>query len=178
MSNEKDLLHEATVSINYQPLRDFVIHQLSIVPEKFWTIPASSTGKHHPEQSNGEGGLVRHILATLYFAREFCIAYNVTDEEKDCIIAAVILHDTGKAIAEPHDIVNATALRWKVKDEIILKAIEGARWHMGCWATGSTHGGERGFKRFPQDFNIVEQVVHVADYAASRKRVNLTKLGI
>lgn len=183
MLTEKEQLLEEISTITNDELKMFVNRAISKAPETFWTIPASSTGKHHPEQSNGEGGLVRHILAGLYFIREICIPYAATAEEKDACIAAMILHDVGKAIAEPHDIVWSTQLRWLAgactEESLISKAIDGVRWHMGPWSTGATmcHYAERGPKVFPQDFSRIEQIVHLADYAASRKRVNMTKLG-
>ena len=160
---------------------DWVEHHLSVQEDKFWTIPASSSGKYHPEQSRGEGGLVRHILGTLYFAREWFEVYSATQVEKDVVIAALILHDIGKTMHEPHDIVGAQALRWdKSEEPMIQLAISGVRWHMGPWATGSTkcHPDEQGPRKFPEDFSRIEQIVHLSDYATSRKRVNLTKLDI
>lgn len=179
---ERDQLYDEINTITNEDLRNFVRIAFKKIPESFYDIAASSTGKHHPEQSNGQGGLVRHILAGLYFIREICIPYGASDEEMDCCIAAMILHDVGKAIAEPHDIVWATELRWlagKTTSWMIAEAINGVRWHMGPWSTGSTmcHHDEKGSKKFPQDFSRIEQIVHLADYAASRKRVNLTKLG-
>jgi hypothetical protein len=180
--SEREALVMEVGTIVDMDLRAFVFKALEKVPETFWEIPASSTGKHHPEQSNGPGGLVRHILAGLYFVRELCIPYSATQEEKDACVAAMILHDVGKAIAEPHDIVWATQLRWiagKNDSWILQAAIAGVRWHMGPWSTGSTmcHNDEKGDKVFPDHFSRIEQIVHLADYAASRKRVNMTKLG-
>jgi len=179
---EREQLYLEIDTISDAVLKDFTLTAVSNAPEKFWAIPASSTGKHHPEQSNGNGGLVRHILAGLYFVRELCIPYAATQDEKDACVVAMILHDIGKAIAEPHDIVWTTELRWLAKtssNPLIEEAIKGVRWHMGPWSTGATmcHPDEQGNKVFPQDFSRVEQIVHLADYAASRKRVNLTKLG-
>jgi hypothetical protein len=180
---ERDQLITSVSVIKNELVATFVHATLSNVPETFWTIPASSTGKHHPEQSNGEGGLVRHVLATLYFARELFICYSCTQDEQDIINAALILHDIGKAMDEPHDIVASTKLRWLYKDQklvspMILAVINGVRWHMGKWATGSTdcHEDERGRITFPDGFSKTSMIVHLADYAASRKRVNLTKL--
>lgn len=182
MTERNQLLQSATL-IKNELVSTFTLAALSNVPEKFWTIPASSTGKHHPEQSNGEGGLVRHVLATLYFARELFCCYSCTQDEQDIIYAALMLHDIGKAMDEPHDIVAATNLRWLYKDQklvspMILAVIDGVRWHMGKWATGATdcHEDERGSKTFPTSFTRTSMIVHLADYAASRKRVNLTKL--
>lgn len=179
---EQEMLQDEVSGIKDEALRIFVQKIMDKVPSMFWSIPASSSGKYHQEQSRGEGGLVRHVLATLYFAREFFCCYSATDEEKDCVIAALIMHDIAKAIAEPHDIVGAQFIRYENKGDnsLIAQAIAGVRWHMGPWATGSTqcHRDERGDKRFPEDFSRVDQMVHLSDYAASRKRVNLTKLGV
>ena len=165
-----DLLNELAID-----LKPFIKAVLDAAPYSFWTIPASSTGKYHPELSRGEGGLVRHTLAAVYMAKELFRAYDTTKAEEDTVIAALMIHDIGKAMAEPHDIVGATKLRYIAKDfdcPMAYAVIAGVRWHMGCWSTGSTHcaEAERGQKAFPHGFSKVEQIVHIADYVVSRKR--------
>lgn len=182
---EKELYTSQLDKISDEKLRIFTQMAIEQAPYAFWTIPASSTGKHHPPQSQGEGGLVRHVLAALYFGREFCIAYCLDQEQRDIITSALLLHDIGKAIAEPHDIVYATKLRRLYKknfaDNMLIDAtISCVRWHMGRWSTGSSdcQYEEHGDKLFPNGFSMLEQIVHLADYAASRKRCDLTKLEI
>ena len=34
---------------------------LDLLPDYFYTMPASTSGKYHPHFSLGDGGLVRHI---------------------------------------------------------------------------------------------------------------------
>lgn len=34
---------------------------LNLLPDYFYTMPASTSGKYHPEFSLGEKGLVRHV---------------------------------------------------------------------------------------------------------------------
>ena len=51
-------------------LRKLLIRVLNVVPEYFWEIPASSTGKHHPIFALGKGGLVRHTKACVKIATE------------------------------------------------------------------------------------------------------------
>ena len=69
------------------------------VPKYFWEIGASSTGKFHPQFSQGEGGLVRHVKAVVMFAEELLrmssydympVAYN------DYVIAACLILDCAK----------------------------------------------------------------------------------
>ena len=43
---------------------------LELLPNYFYEIPASSTGKYHPEFSLGTGGLVRHVKVAVRFAKE------------------------------------------------------------------------------------------------------------
>ena len=38
---------------------------LEMIPDYFYEIPASSTGKYHPDFSLGEGGLVRHVKVAM-----------------------------------------------------------------------------------------------------------------
>ena len=57
-------------------IKDFHLQNLvasyliEYVPDFFWEIGASSTGKYHPAFSQGEGGLVRHTKAVVAFANE------------------------------------------------------------------------------------------------------------
>ena len=63
---------------------------LDMLPDYFYEIPASSTGKYHPEFSLGTGGLVRHVKVAVRIAKELldnpCIGDKYTDNEKDIMI--------------------------------------------------------------------------------------------
>ena len=60
---------------------------LDLLPDYFFSIPASSTGKYHPEFSLGERGLIRHVKAAVKIAKDLldnpCIGGKYTDDEKD-----------------------------------------------------------------------------------------------
>ena len=43
---------------------------LDMLPDYFYEIPASSTGKYHPDFSLGDGGLVRHVKVAVRIAKE------------------------------------------------------------------------------------------------------------
>lgn len=47
-------------------VRTIVEDLLSEVPNYFFEIPASSTGKYHPDYALGKGGLVRHTKAAAF----------------------------------------------------------------------------------------------------------------
>ena len=44
---------------------------IELLPDYFFEVPASSTGKYHPAFSLGDGGLVRHTKAAVRIAYEF-----------------------------------------------------------------------------------------------------------
>lgn len=61
-------------------------------------MPASTSGRFHPEFSLGEGGLVRHTKAAVRIAIELFRdsvfnTFEFMEHEQDLIIMALILHD-------------------------------------------------------------------------------------
>ncbi len=75
------------------------------LPDYFFSIPASSTGKYHPKYTLGDRGLVRHTKSAVRIAYELLdnplIGGKYTSREKDLMILALILHDgmkLGKSI--------------------------------------------------------------------------------
>ena len=77
-------------------IRENLIIMINKLPEYFFEVPASSTGKYHPDFSLGEGGLLRHTKAAVRIAVELfndSALNNFTQNEKDLIIFAITLHD-------------------------------------------------------------------------------------
>ena len=70
---------------------------LNELPDYFYEIPASSTGKYHPKFALGEGGLVRHTKVAVRIAYEIIKTQSIgnvfTDDEKDLILISLMLHD-------------------------------------------------------------------------------------
>ena len=70
---------------------------IDMLPDYFFKVPASSTGKYHPSFALNEKGLVRHTKVAVKIAHELlennCIGYNFKDEEKDLILIALMMHD-------------------------------------------------------------------------------------
>ena len=63
--DEKEMFKKVIVDelgVNAPSLCKFSQELLEKIPEYFWKEDASSSGKHHPEYSLGEGGLARHSL--------------------------------------------------------------------------------------------------------------------
>ena len=151
------------------------------VPEYFWTDGASSSGKYHPEFSQGVGGLVRHTKAVVMFAEELLrmssYAY-MREEYKDYVIAACIIHDTAKYGCGEYDkkaykdhARNAAKAFAdyceQVMDyqpsEFLLNAVAA---HMGQWATD----------REDRPFTSIDRCVHMADYMASRSFIDIPQI--
>jgi 23S rRNA maturation-related 3'-5' exoribonuclease YhaM len=84
-------------------------------PKSFWTIGASSSAKHHPKQSNGEGGLIQYTKMLCSMAHILCRAYNIEGIPKDEILAACILHDIHKP-----DYMHALSTHQWMRDKIKL----------------------------------------------------------
>ena len=151
------------------------------LPDYFFKVAASSTGKYHPEFSLGEGGLVRHTKVAVRIAYELlndsCIGDKYTSREKDLMIIALTLHDgikhgipEEKYTRADHPLLvskyiqeNESNLKMN-KDDIsfVCKVIES---HMGPWNTHPYTKEEI----LPVPKDKFQNFVHMCDYLASRK---------
>lgn len=165
--------------IKDEKLRAFTDFYLSNrVPSYFWEIGASASGKYHPPFSQGNGGLVRHTKAVVYFCDELMRmsqwAY-MTDRRKDYAIIACILHDTVKYGFD--DTINKDEYRnharnaadnietaWKdyFNTPAPYELIQAVASHMGQWST----------ERDDRPFTPVDRLVHMSDYIASRPMIS------
>ena len=70
-------------------VRKACIATLKLLPEYFFEVPASSTGKYHPEYALGDGGLLRHSKAAMRIGYELlsnpAIGDKYTEKEKSGI---------------------------------------------------------------------------------------------
>lgn len=166
--------------IEDKSIRDFTEYALSKAPAYFWINPSSSSGKYHPPQSNGQGGLVRHTKAVVYFANKLCEVYSSVGQERDCIIAACILHDIVKYgtglphTTKTHDAEGATFVRQHARDFVFDPVLAeniacGVEWHMGKW-TKRSDGKTR---VFPERYLAIEKIVHLADVISAQNQVEL-----
>ena len=165
-------------------LRDQVREYLdsAFVPDYFWEIGASASGKYHPPFSQGVGGLVRHTKAVVMFAKELMrmssYAY-MREDYKDYVIAACIIHDTAKygTMSEmdkkaysqhaPNAANNFDLFCRSVwaspASELLLGAV---RSHMGQWSTDKED----------RPFTQIDRCVHMADYMASRSFIDIPSI--
>ena len=172
LQNELNLIKDAS-------LRTFISACVSFAPDYFFTIPASTTGKYHPEYSLGEGGLIRHTKAAVLLAEDLLRLEQYSHLPHDEIIAALILHDCCKkgpagqesmyTVSEhplhARDFVleNAQLLGFSSeKTNMICDLIAS---HMGQWNTGYHSDVEI----LPKPNSEAEKFVHLCDYLASRR---------
>lgn len=148
-------------------LREFCRLALDRVPIRFFEAPASLTGKWHPVQDQGLGGLVRHTKIATYFGRRLTRVYQLDKDAEDVVTAALILHDLGKVWEVkgddyvPHELLCVEYLRGLPESYRFARVIEGVRWHMGPWSAGKPN--------FVEHLDPICQVVHLGDYVAAQK---------
>lgn len=101
---------------------DIAVEALSRVPSYFWFVPASASGKYHPKSSLGMGGLVRHVKSVFWIGEEL-LAHPLyapfTDDEKDEIRVAILLHDACKQGTEDDGSHTVTEHPLLVRDHLM-----------------------------------------------------------
>ena len=167
--------------IQNEDYRMFVAYYLKhYCPNYFWEIGASSSGKFHPQFSQGEGGLVRHTKAVVMFAEELLRMSSymyMSEEYKDYVIMACILHDTCKYGSDTFE-------KEKYKYHAMLASVNVAN----CWEEYfeeqapvfftnaiKTHMGQWSEKE-DRPFTNIDRCVHMADYMASRNFIDIPQV--
>ena len=153
---------------------------ISLLPDYFFEVPASSTGKYHPSFSLGDGGLVRHTKVAVRIAVELLnnnsIFTNFTSDEKDLIIMSILVHDGLKSGLEKseytkfeHPILVSNYIKDN-KDKLSLNEEElnlltsMIESHMGEWNTNAYSNVV-----LPKPTTKYQKFVHMCDFLSSRK---------
>lgn len=153
---------------------------VEMIPSYFFTEAASSTGKYHPNFSQGVGGLLRHTKAAVRIA--YCllsnnsISYKFTNDEKDLIILAIIMHDSVKrGIPEekytkaehPHlasKLIKDNTSKTSLNEDEINLLCSMINSHMGEW--NKDYDGNEILEKPKSKY---ERFVHMCDYLSSQK---------
>ena len=167
--------------IQSEDYRAFMRYYLEdVVPDYFWEIGASSTGKFHPKFSQGVGGLVRHTKAVVMFVEEQMRLNTYSfmlDEYKDYCYMAAIAHDTAKYCKKEYDkkeyskhsrnAMELMAEAWAdwFKEDIPFLLANAIKSHMGQWS-----------EKEDRPFTNVDRCVHMADYMASRNFIDIPQI--
>jgi hypothetical protein len=161
-------------------IKEFAEKAVESLPDYFFVIPASSTGRYHPSYSLGDGGLARHTRAAVRIAMEISRLdwWNFQKDELDLCLTALLVHDGWKsgAVQESysradHPLVAAQEIKKNESlnsmlppEQLELLSRLIAR-HMGQWNFDyKTH-----VKIMDAPESELEKFVHLADYLASRK---------
>ena len=168
--------------INYikdQDIKDSLIFMLEKLPDYFYVIPASSTGKYHPKFAASDNGLVKHTKVAVRIAYELFQDETIckfSKREQDLIIMALVLHDGLKSglIKErytkvEHPLLIANYIKdnkenLKLTDNDIDLLCRVISSHMGPW-----NKDFNGNVVLPVPKTALERFVHMCDYLSSKK---------
>lgn len=176
-----------TTELNFiqnEKIKNITKDLIGKLPDYFFVVPASSTGKYHPKYALGEGGLVRHTKAAVRIANDLLNLemFNGLSEKKDLIIAALLLHDGLKHgydeerfVRADHPVLMSNYIVNEIlpldgsatvyENEIAAELSDLVLTHMGQWNTDYKNKEEI----MPKPSSKEQSFVHLCDYLASRK---------
>lgn len=157
---------------------------LNMLPDYFYEIAASSSGKYHPLFSLNEGGLVRHVKVAMRILEEMFkdeVFGTYDSYKKDLIRMALLLHDGLKAgmVYDGHTSFNHPVIMANfilTNQDKLLISEDDAKFvasliasHMGPW-----NKDKAGNVIMPVPETDEEKLVHLCDYIASRNFLNVS----
>lgn len=190
------------------PLIKEIVEEVIIhTPIIFFGASTSSSGKYHPLATNGVMGLAKHSLATMLTANDLLRndtimkifgLENLSDIDKEIILAACLLHDNAKYGANEGDLYtdeklytnkehprlvsgiaeNAGLFDADEENQVIylLRILELIETHMGQWTdTNEKYGKPPKLNQPDLDKPETKQqaFVHMCDYIVSRKTLDV-----
>ena len=178
--NKVEVFNKEYTYIKNPKYRENLKKMVELLPDYFFDVAASSTGKYHPSFALGEGGLVRHTKVAVRMAYELygteSVTGKFTDDEKDLMLFGLLLHDGLKHGNEgseytvfEHPIIICDFIR-ENKNQLTLTDSEidfitnVISAHMGPWVTDY-----KGNEVLPKPVNKYQRFVHMCDFLASRK---------
>jgi hypothetical protein len=156
-----------------------------VIPNEFFWIPASSSGKYHPACSRGNGGLVIHSKRVCYFIHQMteglkhpAVSKNAYDMQQSRLIFAAMVHDMAKKNkydSNSPDYKNHPfiAAQMVVDNIELFKGIKDG--NMECYRAADlikTHMGVFTPNITTADFDKLlfdAKLLYMADYLSSRK---------
>lgn len=153
---------------------------IDLLPDYFFEVAASSTGKYHPKYAQGEGGLLRHTKVAVRIGYELLnneiIGGKFQSEEKDMILMALLLHDGLKHgipkeqyVRADHPLLIANYIKehkrkLTLTDNEVNALTNMIETHMGQYNTDY-----RGNVIMEKPSNRYQKFVHMCDALASKK---------
>ncbi len=178
---DRQLIFKKELSYIYnEDVKESLSYMIDKIPDYFFTIPASSTGKYHPSYATGEGGLLRHTKSAVRMAQELFGIYKFPQRTKDLIIMALLLHDSLKKgeVEEKytrfdHPIIAGEYIKkfkndLKINKEEVDFVSDLIASHMGRFNTSDYSN-----IILPLPKTVEQKFVHMCDYLASRKVIEI-----
>lgn len=178
--NKVELFKKELNYINNPRYKENATKLLELLPDYFFEVPASSTGKYHPSFALGMGGLVRHTKVAVRIAKEMfndeSISGAYTNNEKDLMMIGLMLHDGLKSGLKKseytnfdHPILVSNYIKENndkltFKDNELTFLCNVIESHMGPWNTNNYSN-----VILPKPESRFQRFVHMCDYLASRK---------
>lgn len=163
-------------------IKEFAKVAIEFLPDYFFIVPASSSGKFHPNYALGSGGLVRHTIAAVRIAVELFRTglWRFSDDHKDLILVGLILHDGFKSgspqekysradhpMIVANEISNNKELMAMLPQEQTNYILDNIRTHMGRWVFDY----KTQEKILDEPKSASQIFTHLVDYIASRKQL-------
>lgn len=188
MTNEEKIaLFEKEIEyMEIENFKDFFKKAITLIPDYFFEVPASSSGNFHSSLECGYGGLVYHTRSVAKIANYLInlqqYKSKLNEVERDCVICAALLHDclkhgeenkTGFSVHQ-HPILASEFIRNNEDlNEILSQEIrdilaDAVASHSGEWTTS-----KRSKIVLPSPQNLVQELVHLSDYIASRGDIHI-----
>ena len=188
MTNEEKIaLFEKEINyMGIEDFKDFFKKAITLIPDYFFEVPASSSGQFHSALECGFGGLLYHARAVAKVANYLInlqqYKNKLNEVERDCVICAALLHDCLK-----HDWENKTGFSVHqhpmiasefIKTNEELNGILGDEFRIMIGDAVASHSGEwttskRSKVVLPEPQNLLQELVHLSDYIASRGDIHI-----
>ena len=178
--NKQEIFKQEISYVKDSDVKESLCTMIDTIPDYFFHIPASSTGKYHPSYATGDGGLLRHTKVVVRMAKELFGIYKFSSHTKDLIIMACLLHDTiKKGFTEEqytrfdHPLLAAENLRNHEKELKISK--EDIEFVSGCIEShmGRFNTSEYSDVVLPIPGTPEQKFVHMCDYLGARKVIDI-----
>lgn len=177
--NKREVFEKELNYIKNIDIKESTLFMIENLPDYFFEIPASSTGKYHPKFAASDHGLVKHTKVAVRIAYELLnnpAINKFSDRDKDLIIMAIILHDGLKSginhekytrVDHPllvADYIKENKNNLKLTDKEIEELCKMIVSHMGPWNTDYN-----GNEVLPVPKTAKERFVHMCDFLSSKK---------
>jgi hypothetical protein len=188
-----DIFLDDLTKIKDASIKTFTESALEAVDSRFYTDSCSSSGKNHPPEDNGVGGVVRHVKKGVVVIEQFARRAVFSDLEKDIALSAYLLHDSckngvvwGKDTDYTHGYLASEWLKQFELNDAFAKEtlLDAVRYHMAPWTYRHTPWAKESFTKQEMQENIaelhraltnptrIELAVREADYWSSRKEMS------